>query len=382
MSKFYSTYVPPTGDRSADIMLVGEAPGKDESRKREPFVGRSGRLLTRYLKKLGVSRSDVFLTNLCRYQPRGSFRTILGTDKLEEGVNELREEIEQVDPTVVIGLGGFPMYFLTGETGTSGKKGAGITQYRGSVLPNSLVPGGPKVFATLHPAFVLRAWGFHPIFMHDLSRAIEEADYPEIRRPSYESIIDPPEARMIELVEEMRGADWLSVDIETFPDNTISCCGFADREDRGLCITFQRRNHLEYIEALFESPAQKIFQYGTYDMTFMKRFYNIETEGYYFGPDGLGWDTYIAQNTLYPEFDQGLDFLASMYTRFPFYKEERKQWKKDQDLNVLWEYNLKDVIATWIIAAHQMEEMEDRFGIEFDPRIPFNDHFVELEAVA
>ena len=72
-----------------------------------------------------------------------------------------------------------------------------------------------------------------------------------------------------------------------------------------------------------------------------------------------------------PEFNRGLDFLASVYTDFPFYKEDRKKWKEEGDMDILWEYNIKDVIATWIIAAKQMREMEEKFDVTFDPPSTF-----------
>lgn len=382
MPKVHSTYVPSVGNEDADIMFVGEAPGKTEEREREPFVGKSGKLLTQYAERHGIRRPDeMFLTNLCKYRPRrNSFKNLIDTPQLEEGLAELEEEIRRVDPNLIVALGGWPLYHLTGQSTRS--PGSGITSYRGSLLPCTLVEGY-KVLATVHPAFVLRVWTQHPIFDFDLRYASEQMQYPELIYPEYTEYIAGSDtdhenwisdAELGDLVSEMAQAEWLSVDIETFKDQTMSCCGFADGTDRSLVITFQRKGGWQWVKNLLASPAKKIMQYGTYDRNFLLRFYNFESEGFltsYKGWDGedveitnLGWDTYVAAATLMPEFPRGLDFLASVYTDFPYYKDDRKEWKKDYDLDILWSYNAKDVIATYTIAAKQMKELSELWDFD------------------
>jgi len=157
----------------------------------------------------------------------------------------------------------------------------------------------------------------------------------------------------------MQGADFVSCDIETFGPGELACVGFADSDSRGLCITCQCVGGFDIAQTLYESPVPKIFQYGTYDTSFLRHFYGWEVGGYY---DGVGFDTYVAAATLMPEFPRGLDFLTSIYTDFPYYKEERKVWKKDGDLMTLWKYNIKDIIATYITAMEQMKELKELFG--------------------
>lgn len=363
--KIGSTRVPFIGDENADIMLVGEAPGKDEVREGEPFVGKSGNLLTRYIERHNVRRDEVYLANLCKYRPKGNkFYHLLNSTELEIGLAELTEAIEEVDPNVIIALGNWPLYYLTGQTGSTGKKGTGVTNWRGSVLPCSLTPG-KKVFVTYHPAFIARPTGFkwNPVFHHDLGRAIEQASFPEIRYPNYDVYIDPPKDVLHELAEEMGSADFLSVDIENFPGGKLSCIGFADSADRALVLTFQRQiDNWPVAEYLLRSEAGKIFQFGKYDIDFLNWFYDWPTHNY-------SWDTYIASATIMPEFPRGLDFLASVYTDFPYYKEERKTWKQTQNLNDLWQYNAKDVIATYTIAMKQMDEIEQLFGADTPPLV-------------
>lgn len=358
-------------------MIVGEAGGKEEEEQRRPFAPRehgrmnAGTLLTRYLQdRLGIQRSDVFLTNVGKYRPHGNeFKHYLNTPQLEDGLTELKEEIKRVDPNIIVAAGGWALYYLTGRTGANkagreDKPGTGIMSWRGSVLPCSLVPG-KKVLASLHPAFLLRPgssgrtarnnWGWHPVFLHDLKRAKKESAFPDIRYPQYESIIDPPSDVLEDLVKEMRHSEWCSMDIETFPNNTVSCIGFTDRVDRGLCLTYKNEVWKDAAQDIMSGPSRKIFQYGTFDTTFLKRFPRLQTTNFAF-------DTYIAAASLMPEFPRGLDFLASIYTDFPYYKTDRKVWKERGDMRVLWEYNIKDVIATLMIALEQMKELTELFG--------------------
>lgn len=357
-TKVSSIYVPDEGNESAKILLVGEAPGEDEEHERRPFVGRSGQFLERYLGRCGVSRSEVYLANLCHYRPAGNkFTNLLGSDELASGLQALSETIEKVRPNIIIALGNWPNYYLTGNTSEKGGPGTGITSWRGSVVPGvgTHVPSaeGRKVLVTYHPAFVVRAegFGFHPIFHLDLQKAVKESSNPDLTYPTFDELIDPP--NVWDVVREMEQAEWLSVDIETF-GNTMACVGFADSERRGLCITVNNQEGFGPAEHLLTSNVKKIFQFGTFDVNYLWKFYGIETANFVF-------DTYIAAANLMPEFSKGLAFLASIYTPFPFYKEDRKVHKATGDLSTLWRYNLKDCIATYMIAMQQMEELKDLY---------------------
>lgn len=388
MSKVHKTYIPAVGSSDAKVMCVGEAGGKDEEREGEPFVGRSGQLQTLYWDRLGVKRSSMWLTNLSKYRPnRNKFVNLVGTPELEAGLSELREEILTVDPNLIVAYGGWPLYYLTGKCGN--KPGSGITNWRGSVLPCTLVQGY-KVLATYHPAYILRNWKWHPVFDFDLRRAKKEMADKDFHYPEYDIFLADNDAshpnyidegRLADLVGQMGEAPWLEVDIETFPDRTMSCCGFSDGPGRTLIITFRRPGGWKWVRDLMASEARKIFQFGTYDATFMQRFYNFSSESFYVQYEGWGrealeirnhgWDTYVAAATLMPEFPRGLDFLTSVYTNFPYYKEDRKEWKTSQDLNILWEYNAKDNIAEYITAAKQMREIESQFGFAIPDGTPY-----------
>lgn len=365
-SRAYSTYVPSTGNPRAKIMIVGEAPGANEEEQLQPFVGDAGKLLTRYLGRHRVRRDEVFMTNLCKFRPvRNKFINLFESghtpgDELAAGLEELKSEIESVKPNIIIAAGNWPMWFLTGCSSTKGEPGAGISYWRGSVVPCTLVENGPKVLVTYHPSFIVRAEGFsrNPIFNFDLGKGITESHTPDLCYPVYKSHIDPPENELQLLVDELVDARQISTDIETFGDR-LACVGFAGTTEWGLCMTHNDPRSWEVSEYLLSRDTPKVMQYGAFDINYLDRFYRWQTHGYGFKNGKIvGWDTYLAAATLMPEFPRGLDFLASIYTRFPFYKEERKTWKETNNQTILWEYNIKDVIATLMIAEEQQKEVK------------------------
>lgn len=348
------------GNPNASIMVVGEAPGEDEDREGRPFMGKAGQLQERYFGRLRVRRPDLFLANLCNNRPPGNkFTALLKTDELEEGLARLNEDIKRVNPNIIIASGNWPMYYLTKSTASSGGPGTGVTIWRGSVVPGvgDFIPAaaGRKVGITFHPAYIIRAQGFgwHPVYYNDLKVFTQrESLTPEFCYPEIEEYIDPPNIE--QLAREMAEAPLLSVDIETF-GNTLACVGFADRLDRGLCITHENPEGWVWAEQLLRSRAPKVFQFGAFDITFFWRYYNWEVQNYSF-------DTYIAAANLMQEFPKRLDFMTSLYTPFPFYKEERKVWKATGNMGTLWSYNIKDCIATLWIAQEQQRELERLYG--------------------
>ncbi len=131
------------GAFDADIMLVGEAPGRNEDLQGEPFVGAAGKLLDRLLGEIGVERDDVYIANVLKCRPPGNRDP--RPDEIEACKGYLRTQLSLIDPRVVVTLGNFATKLLL-------KRNVGITRLRGQVYPwwrRHLVP-------TFHPAAALR----------------------------------------------------------------------------------------------------------------------------------------------------------------------------------------------------------------------------------
>ena len=137
------------GSPMADIVLVGEAPGAEEERQGEPFVGPAGQLLTKVLKVMGLERDQVYITNICKYRPamenQGSGNRQPSPLEMASCMEFVREEMAIIRPRVIVALGG------TAITGLLGIK-TGVMNARGRFYEFNSIP----VMATLHPSYLLR----------------------------------------------------------------------------------------------------------------------------------------------------------------------------------------------------------------------------------
>lgn len=139
------------GNPKARLMLVGEAPGRDEDQAGRPFVGRSGQLLDRMLEALGLSRDrDVYIANTIYWQPPGN----RDPSDVEVAICRpfIRRQIELVAPDVLVCLGRqSALTLLEGQAAKSG-----IKQMRGRWYALDIAGRAIPVLPTYHPAFLLR----------------------------------------------------------------------------------------------------------------------------------------------------------------------------------------------------------------------------------
>jgi DNA polymerase len=136
------------GNPNASVMLVGEAPGRDEDIEGLPFVGRSGRLLDRMLAAIGLDRTSVYIANVIPWRPPGN-RTPT-PHETEICRPFIERQIELVNPKVLVNLGGPSAKTLLNTT-------EGILRLRGNwrthtTASGTVIPAMP----TLHPAYLLR----------------------------------------------------------------------------------------------------------------------------------------------------------------------------------------------------------------------------------
>lgn len=144
------TMVFSTGNPEADLMLVGEAPGYQEEQQREPFVGPAGQKLTDILKAMGLSRGDVYITNIVKFRPATPGQTTNNRKptpaEMASCMPFVRSEVEIVRPRCIVALGG------TAAEGLLGLAGA-VTAMRGKWHDF----GGIPVRVTYHPSYLLRS---------------------------------------------------------------------------------------------------------------------------------------------------------------------------------------------------------------------------------
>lgn len=350
-------------------MLVGEAPGAEEERKGEPFVGASGHLLNEMLHDAGLTRSGAFVTNVSRERPPGNdieewihskkrppigahwvqFRDKWIDRRIMDGIDLLRKEIELVQPNVIVPVGNLAMWALTGKWG--------ITDWRGSLLSCDLVPG-PHVVPTYHPAAVLRQWSWRAIAVHDLRRARDRMSSREYSPPQYHFMVRPTADDVFSTIEALltmcrAGPLTLSVDIETRAGH-IACVGFAWSKLAALCIPFMCAENLDGFwnaetetqivwklrELLTHPNVEVVGQNFLYDAQYFYRHWHFVPR--------FKRDTMLGHHVLFAGMPKGLDFLSSMYcAHHVYWKGEGKEWHYQLGEDQLWIYNCKDCVITY-----------------------------------
>jgi len=137
------------GNPDADLMFIGEAPGADEDQQGEPFVGRAGQLLTRIIRAMNFAREDVYIANILKCRPDtapGSFGNRPPTPaEMQTCRPYLMEQIDIIQPSVLVALGAVAVEGLLGMRGT-------MRELRGRWHTYNSIP----LMITYHPAYLLR----------------------------------------------------------------------------------------------------------------------------------------------------------------------------------------------------------------------------------
>jgi DNA polymerase len=149
------------GNADAKIMVVGEGPGQDEDRQGRPFVGRSGKLLTQTFSNVGISRVNVYITNVVKCRPPNN-RTPLPLESTTCKNLLLFNQIKIINPSIIITLGAIALQAFAGEK-------ASISQVRGKIITINNI----CIIPTYHPAYILRNPKELPNFTKDIKSVLE-----------------------------------------------------------------------------------------------------------------------------------------------------------------------------------------------------------------
>jgi len=133
------------GDPDTKLMLIGEGPGRDEDIQGKPFIGRSGKLLTRSLEAIGISRKDIFITNIVKCRPPNNRAPTESESRTCKKIL-LSKQIKIIRPRVICTLGASALQ------GLLEKDKIKITQARGK----KILWDGIILLPTYHPAYILR----------------------------------------------------------------------------------------------------------------------------------------------------------------------------------------------------------------------------------
>lgn len=387
-----------SGPREAAAIIVGESWGSEEYQKQLPFVGESGKELTRMLHEAGISRDDLFLTNVAPDQPRDN-EMVNFFDTPEEGteyaglhpkqivltgIKNLYHQIYTIKPKLIITCGNYATWAICPEVPTIKKKEGkfvptGIMNtprqgFRGSQYFMDTYP----VLPILHPASIMRSWQFRSTTVHDLRKArrflageLSWDDKPRtfLVKPTYEDV-----SKFFLLLNYelgLRAAPLLlSVDIETYKEH-MTCIGLASDPELALCIPFvdlaenklvpywNEEQHIvifSELRKLLSHPMVRVVgQNFLYDLQYIWRWLHVIPR--------VELDTMIAQHLCFPTLPKDLNYLSSMYCEYHrFWKGEGKEWTKKTSLEELWRYNCRDVVAT-LEAATTLRGVLDQLNL-------------------
>ena len=151
------------GDPESPIIFIGEAPGREEDIERKPFVGRSGKLLTKVLRELGFERKSLFFTNIVKCRPPNN--RIPTKKEIETGRTLILDhELDIIEPKLIVTFGISAFKGLLGYTGC-------LFEMRGKVIKSSY----GDVFPMFHPSYILSNKSKEGMFKDDIKEALKYA---------------------------------------------------------------------------------------------------------------------------------------------------------------------------------------------------------------
>lgn len=339
-------YVPGMGFNGAKIMLLGESPSLNDVKRGRPMS--DTRDLDDLLKSAGIIKGDCWLSTVFKYPvpPSPTKKKIpafvraeqAGLD-IRQSLFELQNEINDVKPNVIIGLGGTAFWALTGIRPKSKKKKSdsdkialpqgGITDYRGSIMMGM----GRKVVCTYNPAQL--NWNAPDIeFMGHWNRQIILADLRRGRMESATANFDLPVrtieiCRSLEDIRRFRGQYInkvaVAVDIEAGGHFLPACIGFAFTRTHAMVVPLWNINEFKHISDIEMCMIWKEVAEILYEKEIVGQNFNYDRDKIRrigFRIRKLRSDIMLKCHAINPELPKSLSFNASIYTREPFYKNE------------------------------------------------------------
>jgi uracil-DNA glycosylase family 4 len=367
-------YIPGYGASTGPLTFVGEAPGAQEDASGIPFVGESGKYLDRVLREVSsevlgyeVRLDDCYRTNVVKYRPPNNDLKRLSEigHSIEEGIPQLWQELGDIKSNCIVPVGNLSLATVTGK----GTGHSGILQWRGSILPTLHL--NRKAVPTLHPAALLRAMsgkessgskgGMNPrfkyVFRMDLARALEEskdARY-DVPTPHLEIIRD--HVALDRFIEKYKHQEVCTTDIEVIKAVPV-CCGFAFNDYHGVSIPlidvykFQDRGQ----PGIADSELARLWQGVAWLLQHKKnvgqnfKFDHQALEHICKMPVNFHADIMIMAHNLYCEWEKKLAFHQSLWTRFPFHKDDGKHFNiKKEDIRQFLIYNARDCVVEYAL---------------------------------
>ena len=352
---------------SPRIALIGEAPGQQECELGQPFVGKSGKFLSWLLSRNNITREQVFLGNVCQVRPPNNQISLFSWsgDEIQSGLSELKKDIENFQPNIVVCLGNIPLKAakdpLTNHPLNPKNYAYKNSKWRGSVFYSH--PQSPfnqtKTISTFHPAYVLRCYDNVALFQFDLRKAMLESKSKKVVEPTHIIHTVLCKNEILGRLACIRARqEPVALDIEGGVDS-MSCISFATSKTEAFIIPFIRKDgsfvwsptdsleiYLALAKTLEDPHVPKILQNSLYDTFVLQYSYNIRVRN-------VSDDTMLKHWEMYSELPKSLDVQTSLYTNVPYYKGDRHSQDDETFyryccLDSLVTYEINQVLSQWI----------------------------------
>lgn len=367
----------PSGLPGAKVMIVIGYPSADDLNRGELGKDSVAWELGKMLEEAGYHINQCFLTSALKGRPKQDDIVFTKKDitpahtefngkwvkpSIVAAHTQLIAEIALVNPNLIVTLGDFPTWMLTGHWG--------IKKWRGS----QLILGDKKLIPTYSPKDIFAQWELRTIAVQDLRSAVHyiERPFPPVNwhftiRPSFEAVIDTLNF-LLEAVK--RGLTPLAYDIETLAGH-LSCLSLAWSKNDAICIPFMKMGkpegyfseseEAEIVYRLYQLMTHPNFQGVTQNGLFDSQYINRK---WHFIPHHFQ-DTMLSHHVLYSGMQKSLDFICSFHNvQYVYWKDDLKEWRTTivADETQYWNYSCEDSARTWE-AAWDLQNCVDEVGI-------------------
>lgn len=367
------------GDPASKICILGEAPSIHEMRLRRPLVGESGTVFNQLCHNAGLLRRELYIVNTFPMQLdkneartkmwiRGHSDQVLWeksggfTDLGWKYASQALVKIRKSQANVIVALGGTATSALLQHVKS-------ISKWRGSVCLSDQRTGlKRKVIPTYHPAALV--WGSPYVWRYDIIADLRKAKkFSKVRAFDLKEptlIIRPKFKDVMEYMRECRRAGLFNTDIETYRP-WVSCFSLAYKTDEAMCIPFVDGDgqpywsfddevaiQLEYGRLMSDKKITKVNQNILFDAWCLYLSNRIITLGRMEDPMTM-------QAILHPDFPKKLEYITSIFTDMPYYKDDKKLWKNFwKDIDVFWRYNAKDSPSSLMCYLELNKEIDEK----------------------
>lgn len=363
------------GRPDSPLIVLGQAPGKMEIRAKQPLVGPSGDVFKECLHAAGMTRREVYILNVWEdfvtTDVKGDIW--LNNERLwsksgftEPGLQLAQNTLTRIQKsgaTTILTLGQQALELCTGISNR-------VLKWRGSPLIGLDRIGNRFVIPTLHPAATLHGtylWRY--LIISDMKKALRQSKSETSLNPQMTFMLRPKLAEILEYIRYCKDTKKVATDLEII-NQQVSCFCLCPDEREGMVVPLMDEQGevwtedeelqiwLAYADLMYDKEVMKVNQNLIgFDAPFLMLQNNIIVRG----PVG---DPMVAQARLYPEFNKGIDFQASVHTDHVYWKDEGKMWKNvgaagAADYTTFWRYNGKDgcvALELWRILSEELME--------------------------